>query len=148
MADDVSRDLVVALQAVTYTGGSSGVTQSLLSAPINIFVDSTDPFLWLPADACTAFETAFGLELDADTGLYQVNSTHRATLLSGDAQVSLQHSDVLEGGASVTIVLPYQAFDQQVSSPLVANGTSYYFPLKKAANDTQYTLGRTFLQEA
>jgi hypothetical protein len=29
----------------------------------------------------------------------------------------------------------------------VKNTTSY-FPLKRAANDTQYTLGRAFLQEA
>jgi hypothetical protein len=29
----------------------------------------------------------------------------------------------------------------------VSNQTRY-FPLQRAANDTQYTLGRTFLQEA
>ncbi|KAL1894888.1 hypothetical protein Sste5346_005575 [Sporothrix stenoceras] len=148
MAGDVSRDLVVALQSITYSGSSSGESQSLLSAPIYIFIDSTDPFLWLPADACAAFEAAFSLTLDEGTGLYLVNSTHHATLLSTDAQAWLQLSDVLEDGASVAIVLPYDAFDLQVSSPLVTNGTSYYFPLKKAANDTQYTLGRTFLQEA
>ncbi|CAK7212879.1 hypothetical protein SCUCBS95973_001610 [Sporothrix curviconia] len=148
MAGDVTRDLVVALQSITYSGGSSGESQSLLATPVNIFIDSTDPFLWLPADACAAFEAAFGLELDVDTGLYLVNSTHHTTLLGTDAQVALQLSDVLQGGATVTVVLPYQAFDLQVSSPLVANGTSYYFPLKKAANSTQYTLGRTFLQEA
>ena len=148
MADDISRDLVVALQSITYSGGSRGESQSLLSEPINIFIDSTDPFLWLPADACAAFETAFGLELDTDSGLYLINSSHHATLLSTDAQVSLQLSDVLEGGATVTIVLPYDAFDLEAASPMLANGTSYYFPLKQAANETQYTLGRTFLQEA
>jgi len=56
-------------------------------------------------------------------------------------------SDVTAGGDTVRIVLPYAAFDLKAEYPLVQN-TSYYFPLKHAANETQYTLGRTFLQEA
>jgi hypothetical protein len=45
------------------------------------------------------------------------------------------------------ITLPYAAFDLKASPPLAGNQTFYYFPLKQAANETQYTLGRTFLQE-
>lgn len=51
------------------------------------------------------------------------------------------------GGESVEITLPYAAFDLTVAYPIEFNSTNY-FPLKRAANDTQYTLGRTFLQEA
>ncbi|KXX75723.1 Chitin elicitor receptor kinase 1 [Madurella mycetomatis] len=144
MADDVTRDLVVALQSISYSGSSSA---TLLSSPVNIFIDSTDPNIWLPADACDAFERAFGLTLDDETGLYLVNETHRNTLLDSNSEVSFRLSDVRSGGDTVTIVLPFAAFDLTAEHPLVGN-TSHYFPLKRANSSTQYTLGRTFLQEA
>ncbi|KAK4860998.1 hypothetical protein LT330_004729 [Penicillium expansum] len=144
MADDVTRDLVVALQAITYSGEN---TESLLSSPINIYIDSTDPNIWLPDTAVDAFESAFGLTLDSTTGLYLVNSSHQSVLLETNAQVSFRLSDVLDGGDTATITLPYNAFNLQAEYPLVEN-SSYYFPLKRAANESQYTLGRTFLQEA
>lgn len=144
MADDVTRDLVVVLQSIGYSGSNSA---TLLSDPIDIYIDSTDPNLWLPDAVCDAFEEAFGLELDKITGLYLVNDTHHTTLLNSGAEVSFRLSDVRSGGDTVRIVLPYDAFDLMAEYPLVDN-TSYYFPLKRAANATQYTLGRTFLQEA
>lgn len=144
MADDVTRDLVVALQSISYSGSSSA---TLLSNPIDVFIDSTDPNIWLPADACDAFERTFGLTLDEETGLYLVNETHRNTLLDSNAEVSFRLSDVRSGGDTVTIVLPFAAFDLTAEQPLVGN-TSHYFPLKRANSSMQYTLGRTFLQEA
>lgn len=144
MAGDLTRDLVVVLQSISYSGSTSAV---LLSDPLHIFIDSTDPNLWLPDSVCDAFEDAFGLSVDNTTGLYLVNDTQHALLLNSDAEVSFRLSDVTEGGDAVTIVLPYSAFDLTADYPLVDN-TSYYFPLKRADNETQYTLGRTFLQEA
>jgi hypothetical protein len=144
MADDITRDLVVALQAITYSGENQ---KSLLSSPINIFIDSTDPNIWLPDDAVEAFESAFGLSLDNTTGLYLVNDSHQSALLESNAEVSFRISDVLEGGDTAMITLPYEAFNLRAEYPLVEN-SSYYFPLKRAANESQYTLGRTFLQEA
>jgi len=54
------------------------------------------------------------------------------------------------GGQTLDIVLPYSAFDLTASFPVLANGTNStnYFPIRRADNDTQYTLGRVFLQEA
>ncbi|KAK0736673.1 hypothetical protein B0T21DRAFT_312140 [Apiosordaria backusii] len=112
-----------------------------------MFIDSTDPNIWLPEEVCRAFEEAFGLQLDDESGLYLVNDTHRNRLLDSDAQVSFRLSDVRSGGDTVTIVLPYAAFDLRAESPLVAN-SSHYFPLRRASSSSQYTLGRTFLQEA
>ncbi|KAG5655355.1 hypothetical protein KAF25_006858, partial [Fusarium avenaceum] len=85
--------------------------------------------------------------LDDSTGLYLVNESHHDQLLASNAEVSFRLSDVLEGGSTVTITLPYQAFDLKAEYPLVEN-ISYYFPLRRAMNESQYTLGRTFLQEA
>ena len=145
MARDLTRDLVVVLQSISYSGGSTSDT--LLSEPIDIFIDSTDPNLWLPEKACEAFEKAFGLTLDDASGLYLVNESHHTQLLDSDAQVTFRLSDVTDGGETVRIVLPYAAFDLKAEYPLVRD-SSYYFPLKRAANESQYTLGRTFLQEA
>ncbi|KAJ6113554.1 hypothetical protein N7523_006871 [Penicillium sp. IBT 18751x] len=144
MAEDITRDLVVYLQSISYSGSSSA---TLLSEPILIFIDSTDPNLWLPGSVCDAFEQAFGLELDSKSGLYLVNDTHNTELLNSNAQVTFRLSDVASGGDTVSITLPYDAFALTAQAPLVEN-SSYYFPLKRAANSTQYTLGRAFLQEA
>ena len=144
MADDQTRDLVVSLQSISYSGSTS---TTLLSNAIDIFIDSTDPNLWLPGDACDAFEKAFGLTLDSKSGLYLVNDTYHNTLLDSNAQVSFRLSDVRSGGDTVSITLPYAAFDLTAEYPLV-DSTSHYFPLKRANSSGQYTLGRTFLQEA
>lgn len=44
-------------------------------------------------------------------------------------------------------MLPYGAFDLQASHPIYPNATNY-FPLRRADNESQYTLGRVLLQEA
>lgn len=144
MADDITRDLVVYLQSISYSGSTSSI---LLSDPIDIFIDSTDPNLWLPEKVCEEFEKAFGLTMDNDTGLYLVNDTQNTELLNSNAEVTFRLSDVGSGGDAVAITLPYEAFALTAKPPLVGN-SSYYFPLKRASNSTQYTLGRVFLQEA
>jgi hypothetical protein len=69
-------------------------------------------------------------------------------LLSQNPQITFTiGNDVSFDEQMVEITLPYAAFDLEVSAPIV-NSTTKYFPLKRAANDSQYTLGRTFLQEA
>jgi hypothetical protein len=55
--------------------------------------------------------------------------------------------NTVDGGQTVSIDLPYNAFDLQADYPIYPNATNY-FPLRRASNDTQYTLGRVFLQEA
>jgi len=51
------------------------------------------------------------------------------------------------GGQSINIVLPYAAFDLQANYPIYPKATNY-FPIRRASNNTQYVIGRTFLQEA
>lgn len=144
-AGDVSRDLVMGVQSIT--SGSTTLTST--SGGFYAFIDSTVPYLYLPLSVCEAFESAFGLVWNSTVELYLVNSTLHTELASRNASVTftLGSSSSSGGGQTVDIVLPYAAFDLQASYPLVENSTSY-FPLKRAANETQYTLGRTFLQEA
>ena len=145
MAPDIDRDLVVALTSVTYQDKEN--TQPLLVSGIDTYIDSTVPEIWLPRDCCLLFEKSFGLAYNSSLNRYLVNDTLHSSLLAKNPSVAfvLQASDsALE---EITITLPYGSFDLELSYPHV-NGTQKYFPLRRADNDTQYTLGRTFLQEA
>jgi hypothetical protein len=141
--EDITRDIVVAIQSITY----SGTTQStLLSTPIFAFIESTDPNIWLPEAACLEFEEAFGLSINKE-GRYLINDTHYRNLQAENPEVTFSLSNSLSGGETVNIILPWNAFVLPTAPPFTTNDT-YYFPLKKAANDSQITLGRAFLQEA
>ncbi|KAI9870459.1 MAG: hypothetical protein M1830_004226, partial [Pleopsidium flavum] len=142
-ADDSSRDVVVGLQSIT-TDGSSNKT-SLLSDGIFAFVDSTDPYISLPPAVCQKFEERFGLTWDNASQLYLVNETLHESLVSRNPNFTFTLGNSRSGGQTVDIVLPYSSFDLVARYPL---NYSRFFPLKKVTNETQYTLGRAFLQEA
>jgi hypothetical protein len=144
-AEDISRDLTVGLQAVS--ASFLGASHSLLPQGIFTFIDSTVPTIWLPLAACQQFEKVFGLTWDEATELYLVNDTLHTILLNNNATFTFSLENSATGGPVLNITLPYASFDLSVSWPIVAN-TTRYFPIQRAANDTQYTLGRTFLQEA
>lgn len=141
---DITRDIVVAIQSITYSGTTQ---ETLLSTATFAFIESTDPNIWLPEAACQAFEKAFGLSIDKSTGLYLINATHHSKLLTINPEVTFTLSNSLSGGQTTNIVLPFSAFSLSATYPFTPNNT-YYFPLKKSANDSQNTLGRAFLQEA
>lgn len=139
-----ARDLTLQLEAITMA--DSTTTISLLPTSIPAFVDSSQPSIWLPIEACALFEKAFNLTWNEEKELYLLTGTQHSALLAQNPNVTFTLGN-LTAGSNVNITLPYAAFDLNVSFPIVENSTSY-FPLKRAANDTQYTLGRTFFQEA
>ena len=147
-APDPSRNLMVGIQSITSTA-QDGTKSDLLPDPIMSFLDTTVPQVWLPTPACEAFEKAFGLTFDEKSDLYLVDDDLHSKLLNQNASVTFTLGSTTTGGQTMDIVLPYKAFDLQVAPPTpnVVN-SSMYFPLRRAANDSQYTLGRTFLQEA
>lgn len=146
-ATDVSRDLVVGLQSIRFSDSITTDKELLLDGGILVFVDSTDPHIWLSLTACRAFESAFSLIYDQRTELYLVNDSLHAKLIAQNASLTFIIGDKVKGGESVSITLPYQSFDLEASYEYL-NETTRYFPLRRAANDTQYTLGRTFFQES
>ncbi|RDW63644.1 hypothetical protein BP6252_11189 [Coleophoma cylindrospora] len=119
----------------------------LLPTPIYAFIESTDPNIWLPLSACLLFEQAFGLQYDNITQKYLMNNTQFTTLSATNPSVSFRLASSTTGGSTTDITLPFYAFGLRAAYPFVPNAT-YYFPLKRAENSTQYTLGRAFLQEA
>ena len=119
---------------------------TLSSRKIAAFVDSTIPYFYLPLDICQKFESAFGITWNNDVQAYLINDTQHRALEAQNASVTSTLSN-LTVGRPVNISLPYAAFDLVADYPLVID-SSRYFPLMRAANESQYTLGRTFLQEA
>ena len=147
---DIARDLLVNLKSITTNGSSPSL---LPDGQISIYLDSTIATIWLPESACEAFESAFGLTYNYTVGRYLVNDTQHEALLESNPSITFTLAN--NTGSEVDITLPYAAFDLTLS-PLIVNASSFgdtstsyrYFPLQRAANDTQYTLGRTFFQEA
>lgn len=138
------RDLTVVVKQVTMK--TENISQDLLSRSIAAFVDSTVPYIYLPLDACEKFEAAFGLTWNTDVQAYLVNDTLNDRLKAQNPTVTFTLG-TLTTTNTVNISLPYAAFDLIADYPLMPNKTRY-FPLVRAANDSQYTLGRSFLQEA
>ena len=147
-APQQNRSLLVGIQSISSVD-QNGTSSNLLPSGIMAFVDSTEAQIWLPVEACQAFEKAFGLTYNDTNGYYLVDSTLHAQLQAQNASVTFTLGSTASGGETIKITLPYNSFDLLLTPP-TANLTSStrYFPLRRADNDTQYTLGRTFLQEA
>lgn len=126
---------------------NSNGPEQLLTQGISALVDSTVPHIWLPTAACQAFEDAFGIEFDPITNLYLVNDDQHDAMVKQNAEVTIQLGTSLNGGDTVSIKLPYASFDLETGPPFVKSQRKY-FPLRRAKDETQTTLGRAFLQEA
>lgn len=141
---DISFDFQVAIQSIT----TSLTDDSLLDKGIIAYISTLVPDIWLPESVCTKFEDAFGLTWDNTTERYLMNSSLHQNLLDKDPSVRFTIGPEVSGGA-ITINMPYWNFYQNAILNLTdTSSTKMYFPLKRAANDTQYVLGRTFLQSA
>lgn len=113
-------------------------------------LDSTIPYFYLPQSVCEAFESAFGLKWNSTSELYTLSDTQHAALVKLNPSVTFMLAPDIPATAadqSIAITLPFSAFDLNVSWPYAELSTAY-FPLKRAVNETQYTLGRAFFQEA
>jgi hypothetical protein len=139
-----ARDLTVNIETITIA--SANASDTVISTNIAAFIDSTIPYIFLPLEVCQQFEKAFGIVWDNDAQAYLVNDTLHTKLQAQNASVTFVLGNS-SANSIVNITLPYAAFYLIADYPLVENTTNY-FPLMRATNDTQYTLGRTFLQEA
>ena len=157
--------LVVAVNSISISSGAETLPtnwdsnpQTLLDLPqADLFtIDSSTPFLWLPEPACNAFANALNLTYDDDLQLYLFpsdNSSSPDALNAWNLNFTFALSNLAGSSKQIEFALPYDAFNLQLTYPfpnLAANFTSAptnYFPLRKAANSTQYTIGRAFLQE-
>ena len=141
-------DLVVNIGAIFLTTNGQSTTLQSDNETIQASVDSTTPYIYLPLNICQQFEDAFGITWDTAVQAYLVNDTLHSNLSSSGTSVVFNLGNASTApGQGFNISLPYSAFDLTATAPLVKNA-SRYFPLMRATNDSQITLGRTFLQEA
>ena len=138
------------------TGWNDDSTNLLVMSQADLFtIDSTTPFLWLPEAVCLQFEKNLGLSYDEELELYTFpqNSSQHDTLVNWNISFTFTVADLPGSSKTVSLTVPYSAFDLQLSypyPPLVQKNMTQnvdYFPVRKAKNSTQYTLGRAFLQE-
>ena len=142
---DTSRDLIAPIQSITSDAAADSL---LLSDVIYAYIDSLVPQIWLPLEVCKAFERAFGLIYNETAGLYLVNDTlhNRLSTQNPNVTFTLGFPGSTKNN-TVDIVMHYGSFDLMADYPTVPNAIRY-FPLKQAHNNSQYTLGRAFLQDA
>lgn len=140
---DTSRDLVIGIQSIT----TDISTESLLPNGEYAFIDSLVPHIWLPQDACQAFERVFELSYNETAERYYVNDTLHDTLTARNPNITFKLGQAAFGGAAIDIVMPYASFDLS-AGPLFPVKRPRTFPLRRAINDSQITLGRAFLQDA
>jgi hypothetical protein len=152
--NDQTRDLTVGLQGITTSTAQGEI--SLLPTLGLYLIDSTISQIYLPADACAVFEKTFGLVLDS-SGYYLINNTQHASLLALNPNITFTLGTSTSSPETINITLPYASFDLNLTYPIIpsnsstisaSSNTTRYFPLIQATNSSQYTLGRTFLQEA
>lgn len=142
-----ARSLTVNLRSLL----ASNTLQGYSSVPIeagglNISIDSTVSQIWLPEVMCDSLAESLGLTYDNSTDLYLVNTTSRGQLMTKGTSFTFAIASGSTGG-SLNIEIPWTAFDFSYGAPLYSEYTPY-FPMRRAANATQYVLGRAFLQEA
>ncbi|EXJ55477.1 hypothetical protein A1O7_08404 [Cladophialophora yegresii CBS 114405] len=168
MSFSLSQDYapVVAINSISLSSGAESLPTNWNSNPqalldpsqADLFtIDSSTPFLWLPEQACDAFANSLNLTYDEtlQTYLFPTDSSSSPEALSAwNLTFTFTLSNLPGSSSQIQLSLPYDAFNLQLIYPfpnLAANFTSAptnYFPLRKAANSTQYTIGRAFLQEA
>jgi hypothetical protein len=148
-AQQDSRSLTVGVQSIIGSNTFLGVNS--FTADTNQYlalVDSSVSELWMPGPVCDVFQSALGLTYDNSTGYYLVNDTIHAKLQSLNPTFTFKIGDTsYDSGNSSNIVIPYAAFDLQIGWPIYSSNKNY-FPIRRAANSTQNTLGRALLQEA
>lgn len=164
---DPGQNPVVALNEISVTASplaSSNVSLEWPSNSIELLgsadgglytIDTSTPYLWLPENVCLQFEKAFGLTYDDQLELYTFgsNATQHEDLVGWNMTFTFILADLPGSSRVVSLNLPYAAFDLQLTYPFLglnatqSSGPTSYFPLRRAANITQYTIGRVFLQE-
>ncbi|EUC44038.1 hypothetical protein COCMIDRAFT_99287 [Bipolaris oryzae ATCC 44560] len=148
-APDNERELVVGLIGLSASTANQKDIDLLRGDNITLFIDSTVAELYLPVEICKAFEDAFGLRYDEATDLYLVDDALHQTLSSQNPSISFTLGQQFSSSATVQITLPYAAFDLEASAPYRGlQQKTRYFPIRRANVSDNWTLGRTFLQEA
>lgn len=136
------------MQNLVVANTLNGTLSATFGLPsLQMAIDTGVSQLWLPKAVCDKLSDALGLTYDSSTELYLINDTARKSLLDLAPEFTFTLAANSSSSETVNIILPYAAFDLQVGQPFY-NTSRHYFPIRRAADEKLYVLGRTFLQEA
>jgi hypothetical protein len=148
LAANNTRSLVVQLADLLLANTLNGTFSATFGLPtLQLALDSGVSQLWLPKLVCDTLAEALGLTFDPSTELYLLNTTAHDKLRDLAPEFTFTLSANSTSSETVNIVLPYAAFDLEIGQPFY-NTSKYYFPIRRAADEKLYVLGRAFLQEA
>lgn len=152
---------VMAINSITVS--SSGLPPNWNSNPMQLLddsqaetftIDTSTPFLWLPESVCDSFASALNLTYNDTLQLYfYADGTLPSSLDNWDLRFNFSVGNLPGAEENVEFSLPYDAFNLQLSFPYPgldadsSSASTNYFPLRRAADNTQYIVGRAFLQE-
>lgn len=97
-------------------------------------------------NACEAFERELGLQWNATLKMYPVSDELHQELLTRDPTFTFEIGNTITGGPTVKITMPYSGFS--LNYMLSFDSSIRYFPIRRTREESRYTLGRMFLQEA
>lgn len=140
----LSTDLLVGLQSIAVTTENS--TTTVINTGILTVLDTAVPELWLPTNVCDQIASALDLTFHNESQRYALTTGAYSALQTLDPTFRFKIGTDVRSDPAITIEIPYAAFDLEASYPIFASATKY-FPLRRAANNTQYALGRVFMQE-
>ncbi|RMD44921.1 hypothetical protein DV735_g85, partial [Chaetothyriales sp. CBS 134920] len=150
------KSIAVSATSDTLPSNWDSNPQTLLSdSDAAIFtIDTSTPYLWLPEAVCESFADALNLTYNDTLQLYVFGEDNSPdSLQSLNLTFTFTLSNPAASDTAVELTLPYDAFDLQLSYPFPLLDAQYgdpsvnYFPVRKAATESDYILGRAFLQE-
>jgi hypothetical protein len=144
---DTQRALSVKASSISiiYDDGPTFNVPAIGAEPFHALIDSSVPYMLLPIDICKIIERILGLHWDSASGMYPISQNDYDRLKTSNGTVLMN-----VGGSypSTTVYMPIESLILHAGMPLVANSTRFLAIKQATGNETQYTLGRAFLQNA
>ena len=141
------RQLGLAIQDIYLSPRAGSGEASILNSSILSYIESARSYIYLPTHVCDLVADQLHLSYDTELDQYLISNTTHNQLLRDQPSLTFQLAPTLNSSQSVSIKLPYSSLSLLLQFPWVQNDT-WYFPIKRATNPQQYTLGRAFLQSA
>ena len=139
-----TTDVMIGLQSITVTT-QNGIT-TVLNTGILAVIDTVIPELWLPPNVCDQIASLLNLTYHEESKRYALTTAAHSALQIINPTFRFHIGTDVRNDPAITIEIPYAAFDLEAYYPIFASPTKY-FPLRRADNNTQYALGRAFMQE-
>ncbi|KAJ5438742.1 uncharacterized protein N7458_009740 [Penicillium daleae] len=127
--------------------GLMAKSNSSLSSGMNVAIDATNPYIYLPRSTCDAIAANLPVSYRSDLGLYtwDTNNENYTKIITSPSYLAFNFVKNDINTKNITIKVPFALLNLTLSAPLVNQDTPY-FPLMPT--DSNPVLGRAFLQAA